>query len=131
MAIKRRHPFSPKSFLAKVGEGRSIHAYPREQIVFSQGDPADAVFYIQRGKVKVTVVSKPITSAGRFSPLGPVGICGSRGNIIPFPIPKVGNAKTGDLYSVRINDDDCIKINYLQSLGAAHFHFKKVPNLLD
>ena len=58
MAIKRRPTFNPKSFLAKVGEGRSIHAYPREQIVFSQGDLADAVFYIQRGKVKVTVVSK-------------------------------------------------------------------------
>ena len=58
MAVKRRLPFNPKSFLAKVGEGRSIHAYPEAQIVFSQGDPADAVFYIQRGKVKITVVSK-------------------------------------------------------------------------
>ncbi len=58
MAIKRRPSFNPKSFLAKVGEGRSIHAYPEAQIVFSQGDPADAVFYLQNGKVKVTVVSK-------------------------------------------------------------------------
>jgi len=58
MAIKRKVTFNPKSFLAKVGEDRSIHAYPREQIVFSQGDSADAVFYIQKGKVKVTVVSK-------------------------------------------------------------------------
>jgi CRP-like cAMP-binding protein len=58
MAIKRKVTFNPKSFLAKVGESRSIHAYPREQIVFSQGDSADAVFYIQKGKVKVTVVSK-------------------------------------------------------------------------
>jgi len=52
--IKRRPSFNPKSFLANLGEGRGIHAYPGEQIVFSQGDPADAVFYIQRGKVKVT-----------------------------------------------------------------------------
>jgi len=58
MAIKRRPSFNPKSFLAKVGEGRSIHAYPEAQIVFSQGDSADAVFYLQTGKVKVTVVSK-------------------------------------------------------------------------
>jgi len=58
MAIKRRPSFNPKSFLAKVGEGRSIHAYPEAQIVFAQGDPADAVFYIQKGKVKVTVVSE-------------------------------------------------------------------------
>ncbi len=58
MAIKRRPSFNPKSFLAKVGEGRSIHAYPEAQIVFSQGDSADAVFFLQNGKVKVTVVSK-------------------------------------------------------------------------
>ena len=58
MATKRRPSFDPKSFLAKVGEGRSIGEYRKDQIVFSQGDPADAVFYIQRGKVKVTVVSE-------------------------------------------------------------------------
>ena len=58
MAIKTRPPFNPKSFLAKVGEGRSIGKYRKDQNVFSQGDPADAVFYIQRGKVKVTVVSE-------------------------------------------------------------------------
>ena len=58
MAIKRRPSFDPKSFLAKVGEGRSIGKYRKDQIVFSQGDPADAVFYIQKGKTKVTVVSK-------------------------------------------------------------------------
>jgi len=58
MAIRRRPPFNPKSFLAKVGEGRSIGKYRKGQNVFSQGDLADAVFYIQRGKVKVTVVSE-------------------------------------------------------------------------
>ena len=55
MATKR--PFDPKSFLAKVGEGRTISKYRKDDVVFSQGDPADAVFYIQKGKVKVTVVS--------------------------------------------------------------------------
>jgi CRP/FNR family transcriptional regulator, cyclic AMP receptor protein len=58
MAAKRRPSFDPKAFLAKVGEGRSIGTYRKEQIVFSQGDAADAVFYIQKGKVKVTVVSE-------------------------------------------------------------------------
>ena len=58
MAIKRRPSFDPKSFLAKVGEGRSIEGYHKDQIVFSQGDPADAVFYVERGEVKVTVVSE-------------------------------------------------------------------------
>ena len=56
MATKRL--FDPKSFLAKVGEGRTISKYRKDDVVFSQGDPADAVFYIQKGKVKVTVVSE-------------------------------------------------------------------------
>src|SRR5947208_15488973 len=55
--IKRRPPFDPKSFLAKIGECRTISKYRKDQIVFSQGDPADAVFYVQKGRVKVTVVS--------------------------------------------------------------------------
>jgi CRP-like cAMP-binding protein len=58
MAVKRRLTFNPKSFLAKVDEGRSIHAYPEAHVVFSQGDSADAVFFLQTGKVKITVVSK-------------------------------------------------------------------------
>jgi CRP/FNR family cyclic AMP-dependent transcriptional regulator len=58
MATKSPPPFDPKSFLAVVGEGRSIGEYPKDAIIFSQGDPADAVFYIQSGKVKVTVVSQ-------------------------------------------------------------------------
>ena len=58
MALKRRPSFNPKSFLAKVGEGRSIGEYRKDEIVMAQGDPADAVFYIQSGKVKVSVVSE-------------------------------------------------------------------------
>ena len=54
---KRRLPFDPKSFLAKVGEGRTLSKYRKDKVVFSQGDLAEAVFYIQKGKVKVTVVS--------------------------------------------------------------------------
>ncbi|WP_157020248.1 Crp/Fnr family transcriptional regulator [Mesorhizobium xinjiangense] len=56
MAIKPPNSFNPKSFLTYLGEGRSIE-FGKGQIVLSQGDPADAVFYIQKGKVKVTVVS--------------------------------------------------------------------------
>ena len=58
MPTIRRSSFDPKAFLAKVGEGRSIEGYHKDQIVFSQGDPADAVFYVESGKVKVTVVSE-------------------------------------------------------------------------
>jgi CRP/FNR family transcriptional regulator, cyclic AMP receptor protein len=50
--------FHPKIFLAKVGEGKTISQYRKDQTVFAQGDVADAVFYIQKGKVKLTVVSE-------------------------------------------------------------------------
>src|ERR1700730_10059870 len=54
----KKHPvFDPKLFLAKVGKGRTITDYLKNQTVFSQGDLADSIFYIQKGKVKVTVVS--------------------------------------------------------------------------
>ena len=58
IAIKRRRSFNSISFLAKVGEGRSIHEYRKGQVVFSQGDAGDAVFYVNKGKVKITVVSE-------------------------------------------------------------------------
>ena len=49
--------FDPKEFLAKIGEGRTVSTYRKYQEVFSQGGIADCVFYIQEGKVKLTVVS--------------------------------------------------------------------------
>ena len=58
MKPKGKLPFDPKIFLAKVGEGKTISKYRKDQIVFSQGEAADAVFYIQQGKVKLTVVSQ-------------------------------------------------------------------------
>jgi CRP/FNR family transcriptional regulator, cyclic AMP receptor protein len=57
MPTKRRAPFDPQSFLAKVGDGRTIAKYRRNEVVFAQGDLADAVFYIQKGKAKLAVVS--------------------------------------------------------------------------
>ena len=59
MKRKATSAFDPKVFLAKVGKGRTLVDYKKnQQQVFSQGDPADAIFYIQKGKVKLTVVSK-------------------------------------------------------------------------
>src|SRR6478752_5343681 len=58
MAMKAAPVFDPRALLAKVGDGRTISKYRKNQIVFSQGEPADAVFYIQKGKIKITVVSE-------------------------------------------------------------------------
>jgi CRP-like cAMP-binding protein len=55
---KAKPPFDPKVFLSKVNGGSAISEYRKDQIVFTQGEPADAVFYIQSGKAKKTVVSE-------------------------------------------------------------------------
>ncbi len=58
MKRKVKPPFDPKAFLSKVNGGRAISEYRKDKIIFRQGDPSDAVFYIQSGKVKTTVVSE-------------------------------------------------------------------------
>jgi CRP/FNR family transcriptional regulator, cyclic AMP receptor protein len=50
--------FNPKLFLAKVAEGTTVLKFDKNEVVFSQGDTADTVFYIQEGKIKVSVVSE-------------------------------------------------------------------------
>lgn len=50
-------PFDPKAFLAVVGDGRTIQNYAKNRVVFAQGEPADSVYYVQRGKVKLAIVS--------------------------------------------------------------------------
>ncbi len=65
---KRRY-FDPDAFLATIGEGRRCCAFPSKQTIFAQGDVADAVFYIQTGKVKLTVVS----NAGKEATIGILG----------------------------------------------------------
>jgi CRP/FNR family cyclic AMP-dependent transcriptional regulator len=55
--IRKQRPFEPWTFLAKNGLGRDIIGLEERDTLFSQGDVADAVFYIQKGKIKLTVVS--------------------------------------------------------------------------
>jgi len=54
---KKKRRFDPAVFLETAAKGRVISTHPKKQIIFAQGDAADAVFYIKKGKVKVTVVS--------------------------------------------------------------------------
>ena len=55
---KKKRDFDPRKFLATIGEGRKVVPFSRKQTIFTQGDAADAVFYIQEGKVRLTVVSE-------------------------------------------------------------------------
>ena len=65
----KKREFDPNTFLATIGAGRKMLAVPNKQMIFAQGDKADAVFYIQKGKVKLTVVSK----TGKEATIGIVG----------------------------------------------------------
>ncbi len=58
VAPNKPYDFDPKKFLATIGEGRRVVQFSKKQAIFAQGDPADAVFYLQHGKVQLSVVSK-------------------------------------------------------------------------
>src|SRR5881398_3677308 len=68
-ANRRNREFDPNTFLAMIGDVRKMLAVPKKQTIFTQGDEADAVFYVQKGKVKLTVVSK----TGKEATIGILG----------------------------------------------------------
>jgi CRP/FNR family transcriptional regulator, cyclic AMP receptor protein len=72
---KQKQTFDPKAFLSSESAGRTIASYEREQKVFAQGEAADAVFYVQKGRVKLTVVSKHGKEV-IIAILGPAEFCG-------------------------------------------------------
>jgi CRP/FNR family cyclic AMP-dependent transcriptional regulator len=57
MSPRKERIFDPKTFLAQAGLGRTLLQYPKHKTIFAQGEPSDAVFYIQDGRAKVTVLS--------------------------------------------------------------------------
>jgi len=65
----KKRAFDPSTFLATIGVGRKIVAVSKKQAIFTQGDVADAIFYIQEGKVRLTVVSK----TGKEATIGILG----------------------------------------------------------
>ena len=58
LTSKNGREFDAHAFLATIGEGRKAVLFPKKQTIFAQGEPSDAVFYLQTGKVRLTVVSK-------------------------------------------------------------------------
>jgi CRP-like cAMP-binding protein len=87
----KKVPFDSKVFLATVNGGRSISQYRTNQKVFAQGSSADAVFYIQEGKVKITVVSEQGKEAV-VAVLGPDEFCGEgclNGQLVRLATAKI------------------------------------------
>jgi CRP/FNR family cyclic AMP-dependent transcriptional regulator len=57
MSPRKERTFDPKTFLAQAGLGRTILQYPKNKVISAQGEPCDALFYIQDGRAKLTVLS--------------------------------------------------------------------------
>jgi CRP/FNR family cyclic AMP-dependent transcriptional regulator len=81
--------FDPHAFLAGIGQGRKMLSFRKKQVIFAQGDPADAIFYIQKGKIKLTVVS----NAGREATIGLLteGVFFGEGSLAGQPL-RMGSA---------------------------------------
>src|ERR1700694_2351785 len=69
MHLKRKSDFSPHAFLSTIGKGREMESFQKKHTIFTQGDTADGVFFVQTGKVRLSVVSE----AGKEATLGILG----------------------------------------------------------
>ena len=68
-SAKRKTPFSPHAFLSTIGKGREMFSFQKKNVIFAQGDSTDGLFFIQKGKVRLSVVSE----AGKEATLGIFG----------------------------------------------------------
>jgi len=107
---KKDRAFDPNTFLATIGEGRRMVAIPKKQTIFAQGDETDAVFYVQKGKVRLTVVSKTgkeatigIVSEGNF--FGEAALAGQ--------VRRMGSAAA-------MTDCDLMRIDKKAMMSALH-----------
>jgi CRP/FNR family cyclic AMP-dependent transcriptional regulator len=107
---KKIREFDPNTFLVTIGEGRKNLAILKKQIIFAQGDAADAVFYIQKGKVKLTVVSKNGKEA-TIGILNPGDFFGE-GGLAGQPL-RMGSATT-------MTDCDLMRIQKTAMMEALH-----------
>jgi CRP/FNR family transcriptional regulator, cyclic AMP receptor protein len=100
--------FDAQAFLTSVGAGRSTTKYQASKSVFRQGDPADAVFYIQRGKIKLTVVSEQ-GKEGVIAMLGAGDFFGE-GCLAGQPLHMASAVAMADSAIVRIEIDTMIRV---------------------
>ena len=102
MAIERiKNSFDPLAFLAKVGTGKTISVYRKDQIIFSQGEVADTIFYIQKGGVKVVVQG----SGRRYFRTRPI----LRRRVYEWPLPtdrnEHGDGRKPDHLDIKVCND--------------------------
>ena len=120
-------PFDPAEFLATAALGRDIFTYSKKDVIFAQGDDADSVFYIKKGKVKVSVVSKQGKEAV-VAILGPDEFAGE-GCLIGQPkrlaTASAMNARQCEWTSPRLNLFSGGSLNFLKCLS--HISWRGTP----
>ena len=108
MATSASSPFDPKTFLATVNHGRTVFDYRTEDAVFLQGSPADAVFYIQKGSIKITVTSKQGKEAV-VAILGPGDFFGE-GCLIGQPLRLATARAMAESEVMRVSKSEMIRV---------------------
>jgi CRP-like cAMP-binding protein len=109
MARKLTLPFDPKTFLVTAGSGKTILGFEKNQTIFSQGDAADAVFYIQEGQVKISVVS-PKGKEAVVAVLEHAGFFGEGCLLAGQPVRIVTATSMEDSTIVRIEKNAMIRV---------------------
>ena len=119
MGRKKPAKVDAKTFLTKAGTGRSVSAYRKNQVIFAQGDPADAVFYLERGQVKLAVLSKAGKSA-IVALLGPGDFFGE-GCLAGQPLRMASASAMTDVSLVRIARQAMIRLLHERSAFSERF----------
>jgi CRP-like cAMP-binding protein len=101
--------FDPASFLATAGVGRTLVKLQAKQALFSQGEPADAIFYIQKGRLKLTVVSKRGKEA-TIALLGAGEFVGEACIAIAQPLRQSTATAVSDCEILKIARDDMVRV---------------------
>ena len=113
--FKKRDSFDPGSFLSKAGLGKTMVQLQKKQVVFSQGDPADSVYYIQHGRVKLTVVSKSGKEA-TIALLGPGDFLGEECIAAAQPLRMVTAGTLTDATVLKIDKARMIRVLHREHL---------------
>jgi CRP/FNR family cyclic AMP-dependent transcriptional regulator len=113
MSSAKTRIFDPRAFLAETGLGRTILQYPKNKVIFAQGSPSDAVFYIQKGRAKLSVLSAQGKEA-TIALLGQGDFVGEGCMASDQPLRTASATAITDSSALRIEKDAMLKVLHQQ-----------------
>jgi CRP-like cAMP-binding protein len=119
MARRKNSSFDPNGFLATVDGGRTISVYEKGDVVFAQAQPADAIFYLQKGKVKIAVTS----DQGKEAVVAILGVNDflGEGCLIGQPLRLATATAMTECSIMRIDKKSMVRVLHEQPLFAERF----------